>query len=162
MNEEAWSGRWTGSMHAIWDELLYLSALSRFKATVSIHPSHAYLSKRTKFSMRSVGRVLKRLEHLGYIKRWKQYNKIIDGVKVWFPRDIFISKKGYGSLQAKIADLLGRARRKKEALTPPQRSWWTRLFKDKPPPKNRRWVIPDEEHGQLATGSFRDNFKIPA
>ena len=36
-------------MHAVWDELLYLSALSRFKATVSIHPSHAYLSKRTKF-----------------------------------------------------------------------------------------------------------------
>ena len=149
-------------MHAVWDELLYLSALSRFKATVSIHPSQAYLSKRTKFSIRSVGRVLKRLERLGFIKRWKQYNQVINGVKVWFPRDIFISKKGYSGLQAKIADLLGRARRKKEPLTPPQRHWWTKLFKTKLPPNNRRPAIPDVDHGQLATGSFRDNFKIPA
>ena len=159
---DEWSGRWTGSMHALWDELLYLSALSRFKAAPSIHPSYAYLARRTKFSIRSACRNLKRFEQLGYIKRWKQYNKIIDGKKIWFPRDIFISKKGYGALSAKVADLLGRARRKKEPLNAPQRRWWARLFKTKLAPNDRRPVIPDVDHGPLAEGSFRDHFKQSA
>ena len=152
--EESWSGRWTGSMHAYG-----MSCLSQRAQSVQgycLNPSKSRLFVQTDKvpGIRSVGRVLKRLEHLGFIKRWKQYNQVINGVKVLVPRDIFISKNGYSGLQAKIADLLGRARRKKQLLTPPQRSWWTRLFKDKLAPNNRRPAIPDVDHGQLATGSF--------
>ena len=151
-------------MYAVWDELLYLSALARFNSAVSIHPSYAYLSRRTSYKERTIRRTMHRLERLGLIKRWKQYNKVVNGIKTWFPRDVFISKKGYGSLNAKISDLLGRVRRKQDPLTPPQQRWWSKLFRSEPPRPNKIRPRVDDSNIENAPPvlSLRDHLKIPA
>lgn len=148
--ERPWSGRWTGSMYQIWDYLIYLSAQARLKGQVRIHPSYAQIRKFTGWSKRTIGRAMQRFEELGYIKRWKQYfiwtgeNK---DVKTWLPREVFISRKGYSYLNAKIADLLSRYRRAKatakEPLSPKAKEWWFKLFRQAPP-KIQRYALPPD------------------